>query len=93
MIVHLNVPDAVIMGRIQGTLFHHHPSADAANVTARWVHLPSGRVYNTTYSAPKVPGKDDITGEPLSKRPDDTPVSVPFPRYDRMTNIPLGNIQ
>jgi hypothetical protein len=43
--------------------------------SARWVHLPSGRVYNTTYSAPKVPGKDDITGEPLSKRPDDTPVS------------------
>lgn len=42
---------------------------------ARWVHLPSGRVYNTTYSAPKVPGRDDITGEPLSKRPDDTPVS------------------
>ena len=31
-------------------------------------------MYNTTYSAPKVPGKDDITGEPLSKRPDDTPV-------------------
>ncbi|KAK6903888.1 adenylate kinase [Kwoniella mangroviensis CBS 10435] len=57
MIVHLNVPDSVIMARI----------------SARWVHLPSGRVYNTTYSAPKVPGKDDITGEPLSKRPDDTP--------------------
>ncbi|WWC87035.1 uncharacterized protein L201_001920 [Kwoniella dendrophila CBS 6074] len=57
MIVHLNVPDAVIMARI----------------SARWVHLPSGRVYNTTYSAPKVPGKDDITGEPLSRRPDDTP--------------------
>ncbi|KAK8846862.1 hypothetical protein IAR55_005952 [Kwoniella newhampshirensis] len=57
MIVHLNVPDSVIMARI----------------SARWVHLPSGRVYNTTYSAPKVPGKDDVTGEPLSKRPDDTP--------------------
>ncbi|WVQ97926.1 hypothetical protein IAU59_005045 [Kwoniella sp. CBS 9459] len=57
MIVHLNVPDSVIMARI----------------AARWVHLPSGRVYNTTYSAPKVPGKDDVTGEPLTKRPDDTP--------------------
>ncbi|WVF69882.1 hypothetical protein IAT40_004665 [Kwoniella sp. CBS 6097] len=57
MIVHLNVPDSVIMARI----------------AARWVHLPSGRVYNTTYSAPKVPGKDDVTGEPLMKRPDDTP--------------------
>ncbi|ORY27094.1 adenylate kinase-domain-containing protein [Naematelia encephala] len=57
MIVHLNVPDSVIMARI----------------AARWVHLPSGRVYNSTYSAPKTPGKDDVTGEPLSKRPDDTP--------------------
>ncbi|OCF38482.1 adenylate kinase [Kwoniella heveanensis CBS 569] len=57
MIVHLNVPDSVIMARI----------------AARWVHLPSGRVYNTTYSAPKVAGKDDVTGEPLTKRPDDTP--------------------
>ncbi|WVR04524.1 hypothetical protein IAU60_001528 [Kwoniella sp. DSM 27419] len=57
MIVHLNVPDSVIMARI----------------AARWVHLPSGRVYNTTYSRPKVPGKDDVTGEPLVKRPDDTP--------------------
>jgi adenylate kinase family enzyme len=59
MIVHLNVPDSVIMARI----------------SARWVHLPSGRVYNTTYSAPKVEGIDDVTGEPLIKRPDDTPVS------------------
>ncbi|KAI9638692.1 adenylate kinase [Dioszegia hungarica] len=57
MIVHLNVPDSVIMARI----------------SARWVHLPSGRVYNTTYSAPKVEGVDDVTGEPLIKRPDDTP--------------------
>ncbi|TYJ56280.1 hypothetical protein B9479_002968 [Cryptococcus floricola] len=57
MVVHLNVPDSVIMARI----------------AARWVHLPSGRVYNTTYSAPKVPGKDDVTGEPLTRRPDDTP--------------------
>jgi adenylate kinase len=34
-------------------------------------------VYNTSFgsSAPKVPGKDDVTGEPLTKRPDDNPVS------------------
>jgi len=59
MIVHLAVPDSVIMKRI----------------SARWVHLPSGRVYNTSFgsSAPKVPGKDDVTGEPLTKRPDDNP--------------------
>jgi len=35
------------------------------------VHLPSGRVYNLDYNPPKVHGKDDVTGEPLSKRPDD----------------------
>lgn len=40
---------------------------------ARWVHLASGRVYNDTFNPPKEPGIDDVTGEPLSKRPDDTP--------------------
>lgn len=40
-------------------------------ITGRWVHEPSGRVYNTTFNAPKVPGQDDITGEPLVKRVDD----------------------
>jgi adenylate kinase len=39
----------------------------------RWVHEPSGRVYNTTFNAPKVAGKDDVTGEPLTRRPDDDP--------------------
>lgn len=40
-------------------------------ISGRWVHEPSGRVYNTTFNAPKVPGRDDITGEPLVKRSDD----------------------
>jgi adenylate kinase len=39
----------------------------------RWVHAPSGRVYNTTFNPPKVPGKDDVTGEPLTRRDDDDP--------------------
>lgn len=45
--------------------------------TARWIHAPSNRSYNTDFPAtrPKVPGKDDVTGEPLTKRPDDTAVS------------------
>lgn len=30
-------------------------------------------MYNDDFNPPKVPGKDDETGEPLSKRPDDTP--------------------
>lgn len=40
-------------------------------ISGRWVHEPSGRVYNTTFNAPRVPGRDDITGEPLVKRADD----------------------
>jgi nucleoside-triphosphate--adenylate kinase len=42
----------------------------------RWIHLPSGRVYNLGYNKPIIPGLDDVTGEPLSKRPDDTPVGI-----------------
>ncbi|KAI1081951.1 adenylate kinase [Whalleya microplaca] len=40
-------------------------------ISSRWVHEPSGRVYNTSFHAPKVPGLDDITGEPLIQRADD----------------------
>ncbi len=40
-------------------------------IASRWVHAPSGRVYNTDFNAPKVAGKDDLTGEPLTKRADD----------------------
>ncbi|CDO69512.1 hypothetical protein BN946_scf184785.g17 [Trametes cinnabarina] len=57
LIVNLDVPDDVILSRISD----------------RWVHLPSGRVYNLSYNPPKVPGHDDETGEPLTKRPDDNP--------------------
>lgn len=40
-------------------------------IAGRWVHEPSGRVYNTTFNKPNVPGKDDVTGEALVQRPDD----------------------
>lgn len=39
----------------------------------RWIHTPSGRTYNTTFNAPKVEGKDDVTGEALVQREDDKP--------------------
>ncbi|KAF8910974.1 adenylate kinase-domain-containing protein [Gymnopilus junonius] len=55
--VNLDVPDDVILSRISD----------------RWVHLPSGRVYNMSYNRPRVEGFDDQTGEPLTKRPDDNP--------------------
>jgi adenylate kinase len=38
----------------------------------RWIHQPSGRVYNVGFNDPKVPGKDDVTGEPLIQREDDS---------------------
>lgn len=44
--------------------------------TGRWIHAPSGRVYNTDFNAPKVAGRDDVTGEPLVQREDDKPESV-----------------
>ncbi|KAI0007760.1 adenylate kinase [Xylariaceae sp. FL0662B] len=44
----------------------------ARRISSRWVHEPSGRVYNTTFHVPKVPGLDDITGEPLIQRADDS---------------------
>ncbi|KAL8648278.1 MAG: hypothetical protein Q9210_005080 [Variospora velana] len=42
-----------------------------SRIASRWVHAPSGRVYNTDFNAPKHSGKDDVTGEPLTKRADD----------------------
>jgi nucleoside-triphosphate--adenylate kinase len=60
LVVNLDVPDEVILARISD----------------RWVHLPSGRVYNLSYNRPRVDGLDDETGEPLTKRPDDNPVRV-----------------
>ena len=37
----------------------------------RFVHAPSGRVYNTTFNPPREAGRDDITGEALTRRTDD----------------------
>jgi adenylate kinase len=41
-------------------------------VTGRLIHPSSGRTYNIYFNPPKVAGKDDITGEPLEHRGDDT---------------------
>lgn len=42
-------------------------------ITGRWVHPSSGRSYHSKFAPPKVPGVDDVTGEPLIQRKDDTP--------------------
>lgn len=41
-------------------------------ITGRWIHLPSGRTYHSKFAPPKLPGVDDVTGEPLIQRKDDT---------------------
>lgn len=37
----------------------------------RRVHLASGRTYHEKFNPPKVPGRDDVTGEALIQRDDD----------------------
>ncbi|XP_076940405.1 adenylate kinase 4-like [Bidens hawaiensis] len=41
-------------------------------IAGRWIHASSGRTYHTKFAPPKVPGVDDVTGEPLMQRKDDT---------------------
>lgn len=59
-VIHIQVDDAEIIRRL----------------SARWVHLPSGRIYNLVFNPPKHLGVDDVTGEPLVQRPDDRAETV-----------------
>lgn len=45
-------------------------------MSGRRVHPGSGRTYHVEFNPPLVPGKDDITGEPLVQRPDDNENTV-----------------
>lgn len=45
-------------------------------ITGRRVHLASGRTYHLKYNPPKIHGLDDITGDELVQRPDDTTETV-----------------
>lgn len=71
IVLNLVVPFDVIIDRVKN----------------RWVHLPSGRVYNIGFNTPKVSGKDDITNEDLVQRPDDKPEAVQkrLEIYDNIT--------
>lgn len=55
-VVNLNIGDELLIRRITGRL----------------IHPPSGRSYNIYFNPPQVEGIDDLTGEPLVKRRDDT---------------------
>lgn len=41
-------------------------------ITGRRIHKASGRSYHIEFNPPKVEGKDDVTGEDLMHRKDDT---------------------
>ena len=45
-------------------------------ITGRRVHPGSGRVYHVEYNPPQKEGLDDVTGEPLQQREDDTEATV-----------------
>lgn len=54
-VIALDVPDDVIVVRLEGRL----------------VHPASGRIYHELYDPPTSPGVDNVTGEPLRRRHDD----------------------
>jgi adenylate kinase len=45
-------------------------------MSGRRVHTASGRTYHVKFNPPKVPGKDDVTGEDLVQRVDDKEETV-----------------
>ena len=59
-VLEIDVPDTAIVERMSG----------------RRAHLPSGRTYHLTFNPPKVAGIDDVTGEPLVQRADDSEATV-----------------
>jgi len=45
-------------------------------ITGRLIHVSSGRSYHVEFNPPKVPMKDDVTGEALIQRSDDNPEAL-----------------
>ncbi len=45
-------------------------------MSGRRVHSASGRTYHVVFNPPRDEGKDDVTGEPLIQRDDDSEVTV-----------------
>ena len=55
-VINLQIDDTLLVKRVVG----------------RRIHEASGRTYNTYFDPPKVADRDDVTGEPLMRRGDDT---------------------
>ena len=60
VVLEIDVPDSAIIERMSG----------------RRVHPPSGRSYHLQFNPPKVAGKDDLTGDDLIQRDDDSEATV-----------------
>ena len=65
MVLNLEVPEEEIISRLEN----------------RRVHVESGRVYHLIWNPPNVEGKDDVTGEALIQRPDDSREAI----HERLT--------
>ena len=67
--------DALLEGRDQKldavVEFMIDDSLLVKRICGRSIHKASGRSYHDEFAPPKVAGVDDITGEPLMRRPDD----------------------
>ena len=59
-VLEIAVPDSAIVERMSG----------------RRVHVASGRTYHVKFNPPKTPGKDDVSGEALIQRQDDSEATV-----------------
>lgn len=59
-VIDIDVPDEEIVKRLSG----------------RRIHPASGRIYHVIHQPPRIPDKDDLTGEPLIQRPDDSEETV-----------------
>lgn len=59
-IIDIDVPEKVVIERLSG----------------RRIHPASGRTYHLIYQPPKKANCDDVTGEPLLQRPDDTEKAI-----------------
>ena len=61
-------------------------------VEGRRIHTASGRSYHVKFNPPKQEGVDDVTGEPLIQRKDDTKETIlkRYEAYNKQTKPILG---
>ncbi|PAV64218.1 hypothetical protein WR25_12549 isoform A [Diploscapter pachys] len=78
-VVEMKIDDELLVRRITGRLFH----------------IASGRSYHVEFNPPKIPMKDDATGEPLVKRDDDNEATLRkrLVQYHQMTAQVVSHYQ